>query len=194
MRPPPLIVAFAAFGMVWGGWQAALPDLARHYALGTGPLGVILTAGFALALPVMLLSGRGLDRIGVRLGIGIPAGAMVVALLLVAALPPLPVLVAAIVLLAVASGAYDVAINATGMGHPVWSRPARLTLLHASFSAGGAIGAIGAGSLIGSGLEFRLVHPLLATALLLAVVVVTRAPWAAAAPSGSVPHLSLIHI
>lgn len=188
MRPPPLIVAFAAFGMIWGGWQAALPDLARQYALGTGPLGVILTAGFALALPVMLLTGRGLDRIGVRLGIGIPAGGMVVALLLVTALPPLPVLVAAVVLLAVASGAYDVAINATGMGHQTWSRPARLTLLHASFSGGGAIGAIGAGSLIGSGLEFRLVYPLLATGLLLAVVMVTRAPWAAAAPSGAVPH------
>ena len=56
-----------------GPAQAALPDLAGRYGLSEGPLGALLTTGFAIALPVMLVSGRLLDRWGARWGIGAPA-------------------------------------------------------------------------------------------------------------------------
>lgn len=190
MRPTarllPLI--FAAFGMFWGGWLAALPDLAGHYALSSGPLGAMLTAGFAVALPVMLVSGRLLDRMGAAWGIGLPAVVMATGLVVVTTLPPIPVLVLGIVLLTSGSGAYDVGINGVAMGHSGWSRSARLTLLHATFSAGGVVGAVGAGAVIGSGYRFEIVYAGLIAALLLAAVVATRGHWDVAAAAGAVPR------
>lgn len=82
MRPSPLPVSFAVFGVLWGAWQAVLPDLAGHYDLSKGPLGLILTAGFAVSLPAMLLTGRLVDRVGAGWGIGLPAVMMALGMLL----------------------------------------------------------------------------------------------------------------
>src|SRR5688572_15146534 len=112
MRPrlPPLPMAFGAFGMVWGAWQAVLPDLADRFALSSGPLGAMLTAGFAVSLPAMLATGRLLDRVGAGRGIAITAMVMGTGLAVVSALASLPMLVVGIVLFVVGSGAFDVAI------------------------------------------------------------------------------------
>src|SRR3990170_1298318 len=175
MRPSPLPVAFSVFGLLWGAWQAVLPDLALHYELSSGPLGAILTAGFAVSLPAMLLTGRLLDRLGVGWGIGLPAMAMALGLILVGVLPSLPWLVVSVVLFASGSGAYDVAINGTAMGDGTWSRPARLTLLHAAFSGGGVAGALGGGVLIGAGVRFETVYPVLAVCLVAATLLTASA-------------------
>ena len=188
MRSAPLPVAFAVFGVLWGAWQAVLPDLAAHYDLSTGPLGVILTAGFAVALPAMLLTGRLVDRVGAGWGMGVPAIAMALGLLLVGVLPPLPVLVVSVILFASGSGAFDVAINGAAMGHDSWSRAARLTLLHAAFSGGGMVGALGGGAVIGSGVAFNAVYPALAVVLLLAAWLAASAGWSASGSSESVPR------
>jgi MFS family permease len=188
MRPAPLPVAFAVFGVLWGAWQAVLPDLAGHYDLSSGPLGAILTAGFAVALPSMLLTGRLVDRLGAGWGMGLPAGAMALGLLIVGALPPLPGLVLGVVLFASGSGAFDVAINGAAMGDAAWSRATRLTLLHAAFSGGGMAGALGGGAVIGSGVAFTAVYPVLAAALLLAAWMVASTKWSAARSPESVPR------
>jgi hypothetical protein len=190
MRPTARLLPlnFAAFGMFWGGWLAALPDLAAHYGLSEGPLGALLTTGFAIALPVMLASGRLLDRWGAAWGIGAPALLMAAGLAIVVALPPLPILVVAVILITSGSGSYDVGINGVAMGHPGWGRPARLTLLHASFSAGGVVGALTAGTLIGSSMPFTLVYVALVGALLAAAGMASRGRWEVAATMGTVPR------
>jgi hypothetical protein len=165
-----------------------LPDLAAHYELSSAPLGAMITAGFAVALPVMLASGRLLDRMGAAWGIGAPAVVMASGLALVATLPAIPVLVAGVILITAGSGAYDVGINGAAMGDAGWSRPTRLTLLHASFSAGGVTGAVAAGSLIGAGVSFTVVYTGLIGALLLAAAVAGRGHWAVAAGVGAVPR------
>ena len=190
MRRPAgfLPLTFILFGVHWGAWLTALPDLAAHYELSSGPLGAMITAGFAVALPVMLASGRLLDRVGAAWGIGVPALVMASGLALVATLPPIPVLVVGVIFITAGSGAYDVGINGVAMGDARWSRSARLTLLHASFSAGGVAGALAAGSLIGAGLPFTLVYGVLIGALLLAAAVASRGHWAVAASTGAVPR------
>jgi len=188
MRPAPVLVAFVAFGVVWGAWQAVLPDLAGHYALSSGPLGGILTLGFAVSLPAMLATGRLLDRVGAAWVIGAPAIAMAAALAVMGGLPPFPLLIAAVIVFASGSGAYDVAINAAAMGDAAWSRPARLTLLHAAFSGGGMTGAVAAGAVVGTGTSFRLVYAGVAAALVLAGVIAACASWSAATSDGSVPR------
>jgi MFS family permease len=173
MRPSPLPIAFAAFGVVWGAWQAALFDLAAQYGLTSGPLGTMLTAGFALSLPAMLVAGRSLDRLGAGWVIGITATVMAAGLGLVSLLPSFPILVVGVILFASGSGAYDVAINGAAMGDASWSRPARLTLLHASFSGGGMAGALVAGAFLGAGVRFTATYLVLA-ALLVATALLTR--------------------
>jgi len=190
MRPTAarLPLAFGIFGVLWGAWQAVLPDLAAHHGLSSGPLGAILTLGFAVSLPAMIGAGRLLDRAGAGWGIAVPAVAMAVALLAIGSLPSMAVLVVAIVVFASGSGAYDVAINGAAMGDEAWSRPARLTLLHAAFSAGGVLGAIGGGVTIGSGIAFQAVYVVLAACLLLAAGALVTSRWRGASTGGAMPR------
>ena len=190
MRPAPwlLPLAFGAFGVMWGAWQAVLPDLARHHGLSSGPLGAILTLGFAVSLPAMLATGRLVDRLGAGWGMAITATSMALGLLLVATLAPIGVLVVGVILMAAGSGAFDVAINGAAMGDEGWSRPARLTLLHAAFSGGGMVGAVGAGLAIGANAAFQSVYPILAAMLIGTAVLAARSGWHARATVGSVPR------
>jgi len=190
MRPPPslLPVAFTVFGVLWGSWQAVLPDLAAQYDLSTGPLGLILTVGFAVSLPAMIGTGRFVDRFGAGWGMAVPASAMAAGLLLVATLPAFPLLVLAVVFVAAGSGAFDVAINGAAMGDDGWSRPARLTLLHAAFSGGGLVGALGGGALVGGGVPFELVYPVVAVGLLATATFAARSRWHVARTGGGVPR------
>ena len=158
-RPSCCPLAFAVFGVHWGAWQAVLPDLAASYGLSSGPLGAILTAGFAVSLPVML--GDGQARRSARGGHGgwrsrpspWPSGSRRSRLG-----GPLWLLVAGVVAMVAGSGAYDVAINGAGMADAGWSRPARMTLLHAAFSGGGVVGAVGGGAAITAGVPIAVVY------------------------------------
>jgi len=184
----PLPIAFGVFGVVWGAWQAVLPDLAARFELSTGPLGAMLTAGFAVSLPVMLGTGRLIDRVGAGRGMAVTALGMAAGLALVGTLASLPVLVLGIIVFAAGSGAFDVAINGAALGNERWSRPARLTLLHAAFSGGGVAGALGGGGLVGSGLSFGAVYPALAAAAVAVAVLSLVLPQAAPGAQGSVPR------
>jgi MFS family permease len=189
MRPPPILpVAFGAFGAVWGAWQAVLPDLAAHFQLSTGPLGAMLTAGFAVSLPAMLATGRLLDRAGAGVGMAVTALIMAAGLGVVGSLLSVPVLVTGIVLFVVGSGTFDVAINGAALGDATWSRPARLTLLHAAFSGGGVVGALGAGLLVAGGLSFQMVYPALALAVAGVAIVAARTPRTTVASEARVPR------
>ena len=176
------------FGIHWGAWQAVLPDLARHYDLSSGPLGLILTIGFAVSLPAMVGAGRLVDRLGAGWAMAIPAAIVGAGVLLIGALPPVPLLVVGVVAMAAGSGSFDVAINGAAMGDAGWSRPARLTLLHAAFSAGGVIGAVGGGALVGSGVPFAVTYQVLAAAMFAAAVFTARSAWPRASTGGSVPR------
>ena len=185
---PALPIAFGVFGMAWGAWQAVLPDLAGRFGLSSGPLGAILTAGFAVSLPAMLATGRLLDRAGTGRGMAITASCMAAGLVVVGILGPLPLLIVGTVLFVVGSGTFDVAINGAALADETWSRPARLTLLHAAFSGGGLLGAVGAGALVNGGMPFRLVYPVVAVALIGAAVLAATAGWQRVRSEGAVPR------
>jgi fucose permease len=190
MRQPVLLlpVAFVVFGVVWGAWQAVLPDLADTFGLSTGPLGLILTAGFAASVPLMLATGRLLDTVGVGRGMAITATGLAAGLALVGTLASLPVLVLGVMLFAAGSGAFDVAVNGAALADERWSRPVRLTLLHAAFSAGGAAGALGGGALLAAGASFQLAYPALAAAVLFVAALSARTPRTTVGAGGAVPR------
>ncbi len=190
MRPrlPALPIAFGVFGTAWGAWQAVLPDLADWFDVSTGPLGLMLTAGFAVSLPIMFATGRLIDRIGAGPVIAITAVAMAVGLMVVGALVSVPLLVVGVIVFAAGSGAFDVAINGAALGDPGWSRPAQLTLLHATFSGGGLVGALGAGALVSGGVPFAATYPVLAAFLVGVAVIASTRRWNAVGGEGRVPR------
>jgi hypothetical protein len=187
LRSALLPVAFGAFGIVWGAWQAVLPDLAERFSLSSGPLGAMLTAGFAVSLPAMLVSGRLLDSLGAGRVIAVTAGVMGFGLVVVGSLASVPVLVLGVILFVLGSGTYDVAINGAALADAVWSRPARVTLLHAAFSGGGVLGAVGAGAAVSAGVPFAAVYPLVAAILLAVAALAVGARLSAVRERGPMP-------
>lgn len=55
---PLLFCAFGVFGGMFGTWQVLLADLSRALGLTPGPLGLALSVGFMLSIPVLSLGGR----------------------------------------------------------------------------------------------------------------------------------------
>src|SRR5919107_2376090 len=68
-------LAAAVFGAFWGTWGSAVPAVRDQAGLDDAQLGTALLFISAGALPAMLLTGRALDRWGLRL-----TGVLVVAL------------------------------------------------------------------------------------------------------------------
>jgi MFS family permease len=147
-----------SLGFVWGSFAVLLADLSRFLDLSPGLLGLALSGGMVASFPVMALAGRAADRMGCRpllVVSGILMGASFAWLTFVESYAALFV---ALLVLSAASGAYDVGVNAAAMNYERSTGQRRMALIHAAFSAGGAIGALFAGALISGGLDFRLVY------------------------------------
>ena len=144
MRRRGPLAAFFALGVVWGGWAALLPAVESAVGATKGELGLALLFVAVGALPTMLVTGGVLDRRGPRV---LPA--MLTGLAAAAVLPAfadsVAALAAALLLLGVATGAVDVAMNGV-VAELEARRGARLMqTAHGLFSAGVVTGAIAIG-------------------------------------------------
>ncbi|WP_157550551.1 MFS transporter [Nocardioides jensenii] len=144
-------LAFASFGVFWGSWGAVLPSIKTQAELTDGELGTALLCVGVGALPAMRLTGRLIDRHGVR------GSACCLALLstsaVMVAMGSKGAVSVAICMLVVgaSSGAADVAINTmAGDAERRTSRPV-LTRAHGSFSAAVVVSSLGMGALAAVG-------------------------------------------
>jgi MFS family permease len=128
-------VAFAAFGAFWGVWGASVPGVQDQAGIDNGQLGFALLFIGGGALPAMLLTGRALDRWGLRVG-GIVIGALgVVGAGLALTAADLASLCVGLAVVGAASGAADVSMNAVaGRAEKLAGRPV-ITRAHAFFSS-----------------------------------------------------------
>lgn len=161
------VVAFGAFGVWWGGWGALLPAVQRSAEVDDGRLGLALLLIGAGALGSMRVTGYLVDRYG---GVVLPLSVVCLALAgigpaFVAGVAPLA---ASMLLLGVASGAYDVAVNAEASRLETISARPLLSLAHAGFSFGVIFGSLGAGALRTAGVS--LAGALIALGVVLAAV------------------------
>ncbi|HEX6355391.1 MFS transporter [Actinophytocola sp.] len=111
-----LLAVAASWGVFWGGWAALIPDLKATLGLDTRELGLSLFAIPIAAVPAMAFTGRLANRVAQHTlplvtalfaaGIGVVAFAGTV-----------PVFVAGLLLVGAASGAIEVALNATAAAH-----------------------------------------------------------------------------
>jgi len=169
-----VLIGFAAFGVFWGAWGAALPALQRRSGADDGELGIALALVGLGALVSMRATGVLLDRVGPRL-----TPVTIAAFAAAGALPGLATsptaLFAFAVVLGTTSGAMDVAINTDGVREEVASGRPLLNLAHACFSAAVVGASVATGLLRAAGAGPTLVFGLTAT-LVAAAALVVRPP------------------
>jgi MFS family permease len=140
-----LLLAFGVFGSFWGAWAALLPAVKAQTGASDGALGLALAVIAFTAVPATLVGGRVVDRLGAARVLP----ATMLAFAIVAPLPGLAhgmlTLLSGFVLLGLASGAFDIAVNAATAG---WERLETVRLMaagHAAFSAGVVVGSVSSG-------------------------------------------------
>jgi MFS family permease len=102
----------ASWGLFWGGWAALIPEIKADLALTDQQLGLALFAVPVGAVPSMLFTGRLTRRLAQHT---LPAvtGVFAIGCVLVGLAPSLPTFTAALLVVGGASGAIEVALNAT---------------------------------------------------------------------------------
>jgi MFS family permease len=150
--------ALGALGFVWGSFAVLLADLSRLLDISPGPLGLALSGGMVASFPVMTLAGRVADLVGRRPLLIVSGTLMGIGFAWLAFVGSYASLFAALLVLSAASGAYDVGVNAVAMDYERVTGRRRMALIHAAFSGGGAVGALLAGALIATGMDFQLIY------------------------------------
>ncbi|HET9645066.1 MAG TPA: MFS transporter [Burkholderiaceae bacterium] len=141
------------FGALYAAWGVHVPSVKLHYEIGEQALaGAMLTAAGGGVL-VLTRAGRIVGRFGPRSVALLGGQASAAALALLLMLPSYPLLLVAMLVFGVASGLFDVSINAEASelerraGRPMMSG------FHAMFSLGGMAGASAVGVLQRSGIS-----------------------------------------
>ena len=104
-------LAAASFGAFWGAWGASVPRLRLQAGVDDGQLGIALLFIGAGALPAMLVTGRALDRWGLRFAVAAIVALGVAGFGVATTAHGFIALCAGLAVVGVASGATDVAMN-----------------------------------------------------------------------------------
>jgi MFS family permease len=139
-------LAAVTFGAFWGTWGSAVPRVRDQAGLDDAQLGTALLFISAGALPAMLLTGRALDRWGLRctaVAVIALGGAGLAAALTAGGPASLCVGLTGVGL---ASGAADVAMNSVGGRAEQRSGRPIITRLAAVFSAAVVVSSLGTGA------------------------------------------------
>ena len=140
--------AFGFFGLFWGVFAVLLTDLSRALDLTPGPLGAALFAGAAASILAMAGLGWTADRLGRKVFLILTGGVLGLGISGLALSGGYAALLATLVVLYSASGLYDVGINSAAVDLEQATGRRFMSLVHAAFSAGATVGAVGAGVLV----------------------------------------------
>lgn len=141
LKPGTVFLGFAAFGMLWGLYSAAIPAIKNTTGASDGALGTAMMCVALAAAPAMYLTGRLLDRFGRPVVIAAAALFAVVAVTPTLA-DSLPTLVITLLLFGLGSGAFDVVINSMAATVEAERDIRVMNRAHALFSLGLMVGAV----------------------------------------------------
>ena len=140
----PILGAWAAFGLFWGGWGALLPAIKDATGATESQLGFALLFIAAGALLAMSFTGALVDRFGDRV--------LVFALVLFAGAVVLPALVSSVAALALtllivgaASGALDIAMTAGVVAVELRRDVRMMARAHGMFALSAVVGSVAVG-------------------------------------------------
>ena len=156
-----MVAAFVTFGLFWGSWAVMLFDIQRAYALSDAQTGVLLAVAIAVAGASSAVMAHLADRVGARRLLWVALFAWSVLLCLLALTREKWAFAAVLVLVEVAGGSIDTAMNAEA-SHRLVRKPSALVRLHSLFNVGALCGAAAAGLVIHAGVSWRWVWPAIA--------------------------------
>ena len=170
--------AFGFFGLFWGVFAVLLTDLSRALELSPGPLGAALFIGAAASILAMATLGWAADTLGRKSFLILTGGVLGIGISGLALSGGYAALLVTLVVLYSASGLYDVGINSAAVDLEQATGRRFMSLVHAAFSAGATVGAVGAGVLVQAGTDYRAVYLVLLVplGLLLLAFANTRFP------------------
>jgi MFS family permease len=152
------VASFATFGLFWGSWAVMLFNIQHTFSLNDAQLGVLLAVAIAVAGASSAVMAHFCDRVGARRLLWIALFAWSVLLCVLALTRDTWSFGVALVLVEVAGGSIDTAMNAEA-SHRLMRSPKTLVRLHALFNAGALTGAAIAALVIHVGVSWRWVWP-----------------------------------
>ena len=155
------MAAFVTFGLFWGSWAVMLFDIQRAYGLSDAQTGVLLAVAIAVAGASSAVMAHLADRVGARRLLWIALFAWAALLCVLALTREKWAFAAVLVLVEVAGGSIDTAMNAEA-SHRLIGNPSALVRLHSLFNVGALCGAAAAGLVIHAGFSWRWVWPAIA--------------------------------
>jgi MFS family permease len=179
-----ILISFVALGFHVGVWAVLLADLVAALGLGPTALGVALAVMTACGVAALLVGGRLADLVGRRPVLLLGVGGTGAFFLLLAAVDGYVSLLIVVAIGGVCASAWDLAVNALGGDHEQQHGSRVMTLLHAGFSGGAALGAILSGVALSSGVRFEAVYATVGLALLGLVLALWRLPLPAPPADG----------
>ena len=173
-----MVASFATFGLFWGSWAVMLFDIQHAFSLNDAQLGLLLAVAIAVAGASSAVMAHLADRVGARRLLWIALFAWSALLCVLALTRGRWEFAAVLVLVEVAGGSIDTAMNAEA-SHRLVGNPSALVRLHALFNVGALTGAAGAALVIHAGVSWRWVWPGVAA------VALTVGIWALATDPGT---------
>ena len=152
------MAAFVTFGLFWGSWAVMVFNIQRTFALSDAELGLVLALAIAVAGASSAVMAHLADRVGARRLLWIALLAWSVLLVVMSAVHQRWAFVGALVLVEIAGGSIDTAMNAEA-SHRLMGNPAGLVRFHALFNVGAIVGAAGAGMVLHAGVSWRWIWP-----------------------------------
>jgi MFS family permease len=178
-----VVASFATFGLFWGSWAVMLFNIQHTFSLNDAQLGLLLAVAIAVAGASSAVMAHFCDRVGARRLLWIALFAWSVLLCVLALTRDTWSFGVVLVLVEVAGGSIDTAMNAEA-SHRLMSSPTSLVRLHALFNTGALTGAAVAALLIHAGISWRWVWPGIAVvALCVGVWALVTDPGTALAPA-----------
>jgi MFS family permease len=181
-----VITIFACLGFHVGVWAVLIADLTNAFKLSTTLLGIALScfpcAGIVLLMFGSLLADHVTRRFILLVGIG-GLGFFFIAL---ACVSHYTLLIVLLLLGGACASCYDLAANTIGGDYERNYTNKTMTLFHAGFSGGAALGAISSATALAGGLGFRTIYAATGILFLLLLGVALRLPLPIAIASISV--------
>ena len=160
-----MVATFITFGLFWGSWAVMVFNLQHTFALSDAQLGLVLALAIAVAGVSSAVMAHLANRVGARRLLWIALLTWSVLLVVLSTVHPRWAFVGALVLVEIAGGSIDTAMNAEA-SHRMMGNPAGLVRFHALFNGGAIVGAAGAGIVLHAGLSWRWIWPGVALAAL----------------------------
>jgi len=171
-----IITIFSGLGFNVGVWAVLIADLANALKLTPALLGFALACFPCAGIAVLLFGGVLADRLTRRLILLLGIGGISLFFVMLTLASHYALLLVALLFGGACSSCYDLAVNTIAGDYERHYISKAMTLFHAGFNGGAALGAVGSALLLTNGIGFRTIYATVALLFLLLACIALLLP------------------